>query len=59
MCCATVGLARQKYRTYLTSNRLDAGTVAYMAPECFDPRVGGVSGKADVFSFGGCFSSLD
>jgi hypothetical protein len=22
-----------------------------MAPECFEPRVGGVTGKADVFSF--------
>jgi hypothetical protein len=28
-----------------------AGTVAYMAPECFDPRIGGVTGKVDVFSF--------
>jgi hypothetical protein len=27
------------------------GTVAYMAPECFEPRIGGVTGKADVFSF--------
>lgn len=30
----------------------DAGTLAYMAPECFDSRVGKLTDKADIFSFG-------
>lgn len=29
-----------------------AGTLAYMAPECFDLRVGKLTDKADIFSFG-------
>lgn len=27
-----------------------AGTVAYMAPECFNPDVGGINYKCDIFS---------
>eukprot|EP00798_Chlamydomonas_sp_ICE-L_P012302 gene12302-15459_t len=46
------GLARCKYKTYLETKQLDAGTVAYMAPETFDPDIGGISAKSDVFSLG-------
>eukprot|EP00798_Chlamydomonas_sp_ICE-L_P017435 gene17435-23739_t len=46
------GLARCKYKTYLSTKKMDAGTVAYMAPECFDQKLGGVSTKCDIFSFG-------
>ncbi|KAG1679812.1 hypothetical protein FOA52_012724 [Chlamydomonas sp. UWO 241] len=49
---ADFGLARCKYKTYLSTKRLDAGTVAYMAPECFDAKLGGVSTKCDIFSLG-------
>eukprot|EP00798_Chlamydomonas_sp_ICE-L_P000131 gene131-5495_t len=31
---------------------MDAGTVAYMSPECFNEKLGGVTTKADIFSFG-------
>jgi hypothetical protein len=30
----------------------DAGTVAYMAPECFNPDIGGIGIKSDIFSLG-------
>lgn len=33
------GLARVKYKTYLSSQHLDAGTICYMAPESFDVKV--------------------
>ncbi|GAX74957.1 hypothetical protein CEUSTIGMA_g2403.t1 [Chlamydomonas eustigma] len=46
------GLARSKYKTYLSTKKIDAGTVAYMAPECFNSKLGGVTTKSDVFSFG-------
>lgn len=46
------GLARCKYKTYLSTKKLDAGTVAYMAPECFNDKLGGVSTKCDIFSVG-------
>jgi serine/threonine protein kinase len=46
------GLARCKYKTYLSTKKLDAGTVAYMAPECFNDKLGGVSTKCDIFSLG-------
>ncbi|KAG1661182.1 hypothetical protein FOA52_005987 [Chlamydomonas sp. UWO 241] len=49
---ADFGLARCKYKTFLTTKKLDAGTVAYMAPECFDSKLGGVSNKCDIFSLG-------
>jgi serine/threonine protein kinase len=29
------GLARSKLSTYLHTERIDVGTCAYMAPECF------------------------
>eukprot|EP00798_Chlamydomonas_sp_ICE-L_P012514 gene12514-15727_t len=47
-----VSLARCKYKTYLSTKKMDAGTVAYMAPECFNEKLGGVSTKCDIFSFG-------
>eukprot|EP00798_Chlamydomonas_sp_ICE-L_P001411 gene1412-32784_t len=49
---ADFGLARCKYKTYLSTKKIDAGTVAYMAPEAFNDTLGGVSCKADVYSFG-------
>ncbi|KAG1670201.1 hypothetical protein FOA52_014977 [Chlamydomonas sp. UWO 241] len=49
---ADFGLARCKYKTYLSTKKLDAGTVAYMAPECFNDKLGGVSTKCDIFSLG-------
>lgn len=48
----TVGLARCKHKTYLETKQVDAGTVAYMAPECFNPDIGGMTVKADIFSLG-------
>ncbi|GFH16682.1 protein kinase domain-containing protein [Haematococcus lacustris] len=36
---------------YLHSlNITEAGTVAYMAPECFNPDIGGLTAKCDIFS---------
>eukprot|EP00798_Chlamydomonas_sp_ICE-L_P023937 gene23936-9504_t len=46
------GLARCKYKTYLETKQTDAGTVAYMAPEAFNPDIGGLGLKCDVFSLG-------
>eukprot|EP00198_Chlamydomonas_reinhardtii_P010592 XP_001699929.1 predicted protein [Chlamydomonas reinhardtii] len=46
------GLARCKYQSYLKTNRREAGSLAYMAPECFDARVGKLTDRLDVFSFG-------
>lgn len=46
------GLARCKYKTYLSTRQPDAGTLAYMAPECFNPEIGRLTPKCDVFSFG-------
>ncbi len=40
-----------KANTYLTTAHLEAGTVAYMAPECFTHDYG-ISEKADVYSLG-------
>ena len=40
-----------KVHTYLATQRLDTGTVAYMAPECFSTDQG-VTEKSDVFSLG-------
>eukprot|EP00798_Chlamydomonas_sp_ICE-L_P017233 gene17233-23556_t len=44
------GLARCKYKTYVETKQTDAGTVAYMAPEAFNPDIGGLGIKCDVFS---------
>ncbi|EFJ49616.1 hypothetical protein VOLCADRAFT_117059 [Volvox carteri f. nagariensis] len=47
------GLARCKYSAYLDTNRPETGSMAYMAPECWDPHLdGGLSDKMDIFSFG-------
>lgn len=49
---ADFGLARHKNKTFLSTKRPEAGTVVYQAPECFNDELGGISTKADVFSFG-------
>lgn len=47
------GLARCKYSAYLDTNRPETGSMAYMAPECWDPSgVGGLSDKMDLYSYG-------
>ncbi|MEW5311355.1 MAG: hypothetical protein WDW38_003076 [Sanguina aurantia] len=46
------GLARSKYKSYISTKQPDAGSVAYMAPECYDPNIGGLNAKCDVYSFG-------
>ncbi|GAX79022.1 hypothetical protein CEUSTIGMA_g6462.t1 [Chlamydomonas eustigma] len=46
------GLARSKYKTLLSTKRFDVGTVAYMAPECFDDALGDITLKCDIYSFG-------
>mmetsp|Transcript_33999 Transcript_33999/g.75367 ORF Transcript_33999/g.75367 Transcript_33999/m.75367 type:complete len:646 (-) Transcript_33999:1428-3365(-) len=46
------GLARQKLKTYVSTKHVDAGTVEYMANECFDSKVGGITTATDMFSFG-------
>ncbi|KXZ50231.1 hypothetical protein GPECTOR_17g869 [Gonium pectorale] len=46
------GLARCKYQSYVKTNRREAGSLAYMAPECFDAGVGKLTDRLDVFSFG-------
>lgn len=44
------GLARCKYSAYLDTNRPETGSMAYMAPECWDPSgVGGLSDKMDLY----------
>jgi serine/threonine protein kinase len=44
------GLARCKHATHLSTRSGDSGTVAYMAPECFNPDIANVSAKSDIFS---------
>ncbi|GAX74956.1 hypothetical protein CEUSTIGMA_g2402.t1 [Chlamydomonas eustigma] len=46
------GLARCKNKTMLSTKKVAVGTVAYMAPECFNSALGGVTTKCDIFSFG-------
>ncbi len=43
------GLARCRHATYLNT-RIDAGTVAYLGPEAFDPQIGGIGNAIDLFS---------
>ncbi|KAG2488607.1 hypothetical protein HYH03_012924 [Edaphochlamys debaryana] len=45
------GLARFR-GTILVTNEPEAGTAAYVAPECFDPEVLGITYKADMYSYG-------
>lgn len=47
---ADFGLSRFKAHTYLSTQQLAAGTVCYMAPECFMGSC--VGEKADVYSLG-------
>ena len=44
------GIAKFKERTFLTTNKAQAGTPAYMAPEMFEGS-SEISEKCDVFSF--------
>ncbi|GFR50301.1 hypothetical protein Agub_g12491 [Astrephomene gubernaculifera] len=46
------GLARYHLKPYISTQQPDAGSVAYMAPEGFDPAIGRLSAKCDVYSFG-------
>ncbi|KAG2499756.1 hypothetical protein HYH03_002688 [Edaphochlamys debaryana] len=46
------GLARCKYQSYVKTARREAGSLAYMPPECFDARMGKLTDRMDVFSFG-------
>ncbi|KAG2493540.1 hypothetical protein HYH03_008354 [Edaphochlamys debaryana] len=46
------GLARYHLKPYISTQQPDAGTVAYTAPEGFDPSIGRLSAKCDVYSFG-------
>eukprot|EP00877_Chromochloris_zofingiensis_P009814 jgi/Chrzof1/5086/Cz15g10360.t1 len=48
---ADFGLARMKMSAFLSTRHLDTGTVAYMAPECFDPR-GQVNERSDIYALG-------
>ena len=38
------------YASSPSSQRPEAGTVIYSAPECFNDELGGLSAKADVYS---------
>ncbi|GIL59077.1 hypothetical protein Vafri_14033 [Volvox africanus] len=46
------GLARYKFKAYLSTRTPDQGSVAYMAPECFNTDIGGLGPKTDIYSFG-------
>ncbi|KAG2449900.1 hypothetical protein HYH02_000006 [Chlamydomonas schloesseri] len=47
------GLARLAYGAYIDTARPETGSMAYMAPECWDPALeGGLTDKMDIFSFG-------
>ncbi|KAG2444601.1 hypothetical protein HXX76_001346 [Chlamydomonas incerta] len=47
---ADFGLARWKLKTLLSTQTLEAGSVPYLAPECFDPDVWRLSTSVDVYS---------
>ncbi|KAG2429001.1 hypothetical protein HXX76_011245 [Chlamydomonas incerta] len=47
------GLARLAYNAYIDTARPETGSMAYMAPECWDPALeGGLTDKMDIFSYG-------
>ena len=46
---ADFGIARKKQHTFLTTKHVNAGTVAYMAPELFQGTL--VDEKCDLYSF--------
>eukprot|EP00198_Chlamydomonas_reinhardtii_P002095 XP_001691431.1 predicted protein [Chlamydomonas reinhardtii] len=47
------GLARLAYNAYIDTARPETGSMAYMAPECWDPVLGGgLTDKMDIFSYG-------
>ncbi|KXZ54209.1 hypothetical protein GPECTOR_5g301 [Gonium pectorale] len=46
------GLARYKFKAYLSTRSTDQGSIPYMAPECFNPDIGGLGPKTDIYSFG-------
>ncbi|PNH01131.1 putative serine/threonine-protein kinase [Tetrabaena socialis] len=46
------GLARYHLKPYISTQQPDAGSVCYMSPEAFDPAIGRLSSKCDVYSFG-------
>ncbi|KAG2449120.1 hypothetical protein HYH02_005868 [Chlamydomonas schloesseri] len=47
---ADFGLARWKLKTLLSTQTLEAGSVPYLAPECFDPDVWRLSTSVDIYS---------
>ncbi|KAF5826779.1 kinase-like domain-containing protein [Dunaliella salina] len=44
------GLARCKYQSSLKTARREAGTLVYLAPECFNPELGQLTEKVDIWS---------
>ncbi|KXZ49478.1 hypothetical protein GPECTOR_21g704 [Gonium pectorale] len=49
---ADFGLARWKLKTLLSTQTLEAGSVPYLAPECFDPDNWHLTDRVDVYSMG-------
>lgn len=47
---ADFGLARCKFQAFLTTKRVEAGTIPYMAPECFVDNLGSITVACDVYS---------
>lgn len=45
------GLARFKYHSYINTKAPDAGTLAYMAPECYGATDANLTDKCDIYSF--------
>ena len=45
-------MCRCKYKTYLSSKKLDVGTVPYMAPECLSDKFGKVRARGQEQAFG-------
>eukprot|EP00877_Chromochloris_zofingiensis_P012014 jgi/Chrzof1/7066/Cz02g09150.t1 len=48
---ADFGLTRMKTEAMLSTQHLDVGTIAYMAPECFEAK-GVVTEKCDIYALG-------
>jgi len=48
---ADFGIARLRAATTVVTEHPEAGTIAYMAPECFDPDVKSLHHRADIWSW--------
>ncbi|KAG2489313.1 hypothetical protein HYH03_012145 [Edaphochlamys debaryana] len=55
---ADFGLARWKLKTLLSTQTLEAGSVPYLAPECFDPDNWHLTDRVDVYSMAVIMSEL-